>query len=234
MKDSQTKTIEAPSLVESVRKHLIEDIMTRRFLPGQKLPVVEIAARYGVSETPVKQAFNRLISEGMLISLPRRGVVVRHISREDSRELMEARQMIYLSCVEAALAIPEDHRQAMRARLQQNLDEHRKLLDEVDGHLTVEVYLHYVKIDREYHAIYLECTRNRIIESFFQQLANQAYAYISLSELMAARVRQALVEHTAIFDAWWACDESAMVDSLKQHKQSAMASLDKVFKKERP
>ena len=94
--------------------------------------------------------------------------------------------------------------------------------------------MHYVKTDLEYHKIYLECTRNRILEGFFQQLSNQAYAYISLSELMALRIRQALAEHTAIFDAWCARDERVMVDNLKQHKQSAMESLHNIFEKERP
>jgi len=97
-------------LVESVREHLIEDIMERRYLPGQKLPVVEVARRYGVSETPVKQAFNRLVSEGMLDAIPRRGVVVRHVSREESRELMEARQMVYVATAGAAIGVPDRDR----------------------------------------------------------------------------------------------------------------------------
>ena len=233
MKKQQTKVIETPSLVESVREHLIEDVMTRRYLPGQKLPVAEIAARYGVSETPVKQAFNRLVSEGMLVALPRRGVVVRRISQDDSRELMEARQMVYLASVDAALAVPDQRREGMQKRLQQNLDEHRRLLDEVSDRLSIETYLHYVRIDREYHTIYLECTANSIIERFFGQLANQVYAYISLSGLMAARVRQALADHTAIFQAWCSGDRQAMVDALKRHKEGAMATLNMVFEKER-
>ena len=107
---SAHKTIKTPSLVESVREHLIEDIMERRYLPGQKLPVVEVARRYGVSETPVKQAFNRLVSEGMLDAIPRRGVVVRHVSREESRELMEARQMVYVATAGAAIGVHDRDR----------------------------------------------------------------------------------------------------------------------------
>ncbi len=227
------KTIKTPSLVESVREHLIEDIMERRYLPGQKLPVVEMARRYGVSETPVKQAFNRLVSEGMLEAIPRRGVVVRHVSREESRELMEARQMVYVATVGAAIGVSEEYRPIMRDRLERNLDEHRALLQEVSDRISIEVYLRYVSIDRSYHSIYLECAGNRIIERFFNQLANQAYGYVSLSERMADRVRQAHRDHRAIFESWCAKDEQAMVAALKKHKEGAIRTLDAIFEKER-
>lgn len=227
------KTIKTQSLVESVREHLIEDIMERRYLPGQKLPVVEVARRYGVSETPVKQAFNRLVSEGMLEAIPRRGVVVRHVSRQESRELMEARQMVYVATVAAAIGVPEIDRPRMRDRLQQNLDEHRALLEEVSDRVSIEVYLHYVAVDRAYHSIYIECSGNRIIERFFHQLANQAYGYVSLSERMADRVRQAYQDHLAIFEAWSAKDEEKMIAELKEHKEGAIRTLDAIFEKER-
>lgn len=227
------RTITTPSLVESVREHLIEDIMERRYLPGQKLPVVEVARRYGVSETPVKQAFNRLVSEGMLEAIPRRGVVVRHVSRDESRELMEARQMVYIATVAAAIGVPEEDRPSMRDRLQQNLDEHRALLREVSDRISIEVYLRYVAIDRAYHSIYIGCARNRIIERFFEQLANQAYGYVSLSERMADRVRQAYQDHLAIFQAWSTTDEEQMIAALKEHKEGAIRTLDAIFEKER-
>ncbi len=230
---SAHKTIKTPSLVESVREHLIEDIMERRYLPGQKLPVVEVARRYGVSETPVKQAFNRLVSEGMLEAIPRRGVVVRHVSREESRELMEARQMVYVATAGAAIGVPDGDRPGMRDRLEQNLEEHRILLQEVSDRISIEVYLRYVAIDRAYHSIYVECAGNRIIERFFHQLANQSYGYVSLSERMADRVRQAYKDHLAIFETWWAKNEQAMIAALKEHKEGAIRTLDAIFAKER-
>lgn len=235
MNVSDQTIIAKPSLVESVREHLIRDIMERRYLPGQKLPVVEIASRYGVSETPVKQAFNRLVSEGMLIALPRRGVVVNRMSRDEVREIMEARQMIYVGTADAALETPEADRDKMRSRLMTNLQTHRALLDEVrqaQNRLTIDEYLRYVALDREYHSIYLECANNRTIERFFAQLNNLAYTFASAASFsahMAKRVFQTYQDHHAILDAWWAGDRARMIDALKNHKEGAIATMHAIL-----
>jgi DNA-binding GntR family transcriptional regulator len=236
LKDADSNAIETPSLVESVRERLIGDIMERRYLPGQKLPILEISARYGVSETPVKQAFNRLVSEGMLVSLPRRGVVVRRVSEEDVREIMEARQMVYLASVDAALAVSAERRKNMRERLSENLSEHLQLLDDVTDPLKIEAYLHYAKIDREYHTVYLECINNRTIDRFFHQLDNQAYGCVSslsFSTFMMHRIRHAFDDHTSIFDAWASGERNRMIDALKLHKDGAIRTLSLIFEHDR-
>jgi DNA-binding GntR family transcriptional regulator len=233
LSDRLEKLIDTPSLVEVVREHLIEDIMERRYLPGQKLPVVAVASRYGVSETPVKQAFNRLVSEGMLEAVPRRGVIVRRVTKEAVQELMEARQMVNLVAVDASIDCPPEDRTLMQPKLEEKLDEHRRLIEGVTDKLSIEVYLHYVEIDREYHMTYLRCAHNRTIERFYQQLYNQAYAYVSLSTLMTDRIRLALAQHRSIFDAWLKKDRAAMTEALKQHKQSAIDALYQIYDKER-
>ncbi len=233
MSDRPEKLIDSPSLVEVVREHLIGDIMERRYLPGQKLPVVAVASRYGVSETPVKQAFNRLVSEGMLEAVPRRGVIVRRVTKEAVQELMEARQMVNLVAVDASIDCKPEDRALMQPELEKKLDEHRRLIEEVTDKLSIEVYLHYVEIDREFHMRYLRCAHNRTIERFYQQLYNQAYAYVSLSTLMTERIRLALNQHRSIFDAWLRKDREAMTAALKQHKQSAIDTLNQIYDKER-
>ncbi|MCX8011744.1 MAG: GntR family transcriptional regulator, partial [Desulfobacterota bacterium] len=64
------------SLVEIAYKALKKDITERVLAPGQKIIIREINERYGISETPIKQALNRLIAEGLVESIPRRGVRV--------------------------------------------------------------------------------------------------------------------------------------------------------------
>lgn len=227
-----SKIINAQPLVDIVRQRLIEDIMERRYLPGQKLPVVEMAARYGVSETPVKQAFNRLVSEGLLDALPRRGVVVRRVTLEDTRELMEARHMVNLASVDAVINCLADGVMDLRERIEANLAEHSELLNEVQDHLTIDVFLRYVRIDREYHLIYLTCLSNRTIERFFDQLHNQSYAFVSLSELMARRIRQAQADHTSIYQAALSQNRSRLVDALMRHKEGAISTVASVFAEE--
>lgn len=229
----RSRIIESPPLVEVVRERIIEDIMERRYRPGDKLPVQEVSARYGVSETPVKQAFNRLVSEGMLEALPRRGVIVRRVTKGDVQELMEARQMVNLLAADASIDCPEIEKKELRDRLEKCMSDHAALLKGVEEHLAIETFLRYVEIDRDYHMAYLCCVRNRPIEEFYRRLYNQAYAYVSLSNLMVERIRLALEEHREIYAAWSEGNRERMIDAVKKHKDSAIRTLDQIYQQER-
>lgn len=52
-------------------------IMSGNLQPGEHLRQEEVAARWNVSQTPVREAFRRLESEGLIEHVPNRGVVVR-------------------------------------------------------------------------------------------------------------------------------------------------------------
>jgi DNA-binding GntR family transcriptional regulator len=228
-RSTDSRIIESPSLVDAVRQHLIQDIMERKFHQGQKLPVVEIAAMYGVSETPVKQAFHRLVAEGLLVALPRRGVMVRRVSVDDIRELMEARHMVNLVSVDAVISAVQDPGSDVRSRLKENLAEHAAILHRVTDKLAIDVLLQYVRVDRDYHLIYLECVNNRTIERIFHQLHHQSYAFVSLSGLMAQRIRDALEQHTAIYETYLTGRRQEIIEELMRHRDGAINMVNQLF-----
>ncbi|MEX0783122.1 MAG: GntR family transcriptional regulator [Dehalococcoidia bacterium] len=64
---------------EVVYQALQEAIMSGRMAAGEHLRQEEVAARWGVSQTPVREAFRRLESEGLVDHEANRGVIVRGI-----------------------------------------------------------------------------------------------------------------------------------------------------------
>ncbi|MGK2964870.1 MAG: GntR family transcriptional regulator [Tepidiformaceae bacterium] len=64
---------------EVVYAALQEAILSGRLEPGEHLRQEEVAEQWGVSQTPVREAFRRLESEGLVEHAPNRGVVVRGI-----------------------------------------------------------------------------------------------------------------------------------------------------------
>ncbi len=229
MNTAESRIIESRPLVDIVRERLIEDIIGKRFQPGEKLPVVDIATRYGVSETPVKQAFNRLISEGMLAAEPRRGVRVRSFSAQDLRELMEARHMVHLYSVDAVITELRDPDSETARRIERNLQRHREVLEGLHGELSFTHFLTYFRVEREYHRTYLECLSNTIIEKIFDQLYNQAYIYLTLSDVMAQRIERAYRDHAAVYDAYREGDRGRVVDLLNRHKEGAVVTMNRLF-----
>ena len=115
--------IEISSVEDIVYDALRREIGTLRREPGERLPLEELASRFGVSLTPVRHALRRLESEGLVVSLPRRGSRVAPLSVEELEEIQAIRLGLETTlarrgaeaCTEAALAQMEAARREMEA-----------------------------------------------------------------------------------------------------------------------
>jgi DNA-binding GntR family transcriptional regulator len=97
-----------PSRQEAVAATLRADILRGRVAAGARLDIDEIAARHGVSRTPVRDALKQLEAEGLVRVLPYRGVEVTRLSAEDVRELFAIRIALERQAVaEAARQVSE-------------------------------------------------------------------------------------------------------------------------------
>lgn len=79
------------SVEDGVYRALRQGIGRLELAPGQRLPLEEIAGRFQVSLTPVRHALRRLESEGLVVSLPRRGSRVAPLSVEELEEIQALR-----------------------------------------------------------------------------------------------------------------------------------------------
>lgn len=73
-------------------RKLLDEIVAGVLPAGTVLGEVEQSERLGVSRTPLREAFNRLVADGMLNAEPGRGVVVSQLSLETVTELYEVRE----------------------------------------------------------------------------------------------------------------------------------------------
>ncbi|MZD07107.1 GntR family transcriptional regulator [Streptomyces sp. SID5785] len=77
------------SLSDRAREEIRQRIVDRRYPMGSRLVEREIAAELDVSRVPVREALRALVAEGLLEMLPRSGVRVRSLERDDVRQLYE-------------------------------------------------------------------------------------------------------------------------------------------------
>jgi DNA-binding GntR family transcriptional regulator len=68
---------------ELVLERLREAILNRTLKPGDRIVEAELAQVFNVSRTPVREALRVLEAEGLLRRIPRKGLFVRGITRED-------------------------------------------------------------------------------------------------------------------------------------------------------
>src|SRR5579864_922767 len=83
--------IERETVQQRVYEVLRDQLMRGGFEPGQKLKIAELAAAFGTSAMPVREALNRLAAERAVEAMPNRSVRVPSLSKDSLRDLMETR-----------------------------------------------------------------------------------------------------------------------------------------------
>lgn len=88
---SASRALEIPSVEDGVYRALRQEIGRLELAPGQRLRLEELAGRFQVSHTPVRHALRRLESEGLVVSLRRRGAHVAPLSVAELEEIQALR-----------------------------------------------------------------------------------------------------------------------------------------------
>ena len=104
------------NLAEKVYGKIREKILGENLTPGTRLISDQLAKEMGVSRTPVKEALLRLEKEGFVVSIPRRGMYVKELSRAEIEEIYEIREALEVLAVR--LAVPLISRRQVRAMVE--------------------------------------------------------------------------------------------------------------------
>jgi DNA-binding GntR family transcriptional regulator len=83
-----------PSLSDQAYELIKQDIITCVFEPGQQIIQKQLAERYGLGTTPVREALQRLAQEGFVQPIPRFGYTVRYVALSDVHEIYELRLIL--------------------------------------------------------------------------------------------------------------------------------------------
>jgi DNA-binding GntR family transcriptional regulator len=86
--------IDTAALSDAVARRLRREIFSGAWRGGQPLKQLDIAERFGVSAVPVREAFQRLAAEGLVVPQRNRGVVVAHLSAADFLDISELRILL--------------------------------------------------------------------------------------------------------------------------------------------
>jgi GntR family transcriptional regulator, rspAB operon transcriptional repressor len=202
---------------DSVYDALRHAILSRKFAPGQRLNVHQLAGELGVSLTPVKDALTRLEAEALIQIRPRSGTFVTAVSPDDVAEAFEIRCALECLAAEKALsrAKPEDVEQ-LRALTGQ--------IGAVEGEAGRLVH---ASRNIEFHKRIVMLSGNRRLVHMYESL--DAHIQIARIHLRHAdwktRLESERLEHLAIVDALGRRDTPGLVAALRHHILRAAESL---------
>jgi DNA-binding GntR family transcriptional regulator len=209
------------SLVDLAYRAIKKDINARTFLPGQKIIVRELAERYGTSETPIKQALNRLVTEGLVETFLRRGMRVKEMAWDWVEESLEARRMIETFCAKQAMsAVRSDDR--IRKQFETNIRRHAKILSDAPD---IAHYLEHAQLDYEFHRLLVTCSGNNKIIDMFKTLGSHLYMNYIYGLQKPSRAVEGIEEHKAIWNALKDQDLPLLIEAIETHISNGKANM---------
>lgn len=193
-------------------------VVDGHFTPGERLNEVEIANSLGVSRGPVREALQRLASQGLLKLVPRRGSFVPEFTLAELTHLYEVR--LALESMAARLAAGR--------RSDTDVAGLRALLERTGEILASDERVPY-PVDLDFHRGILELAGNPRLLAHTEQVHLQLRLARSRSGYQPGRAKQAYREHLAIIEAIAGGDPQQAEEAMRSHLGRSLASVQSLF-----
>jgi len=187
--DHPAEITKSQLLRESVYEHLRTEILTGKLPPGTDIEAAEVAARFKISKSPVRDALMYLERENLVITLPRQGYRVASISLSDVQDMFQLR---------AAM-----ERAGMERIVHRASDEDLATLDRFRVFDAQAWPGGFVAYNLAFHRYLSELAKNARMISQLADLMEQLEraVLVSLSNLKKGKPDSMVAEHCAIIDA---------------------------------
>lgn len=192
---------------ETLRDAIEELIAVGELRPGQHLDESELASRFEVSRTPIRETLIQLASMGLVVIRPRRGAVVAELGPQQLIEMFEVMSELEAMCsrLAARRMTPADqallvarHAACLEARDAQDSDEY------------------YYKNEAFHEAIYTG-SHNDFLIAQTRTLYRRLRPYRRLQLRVRDRVRNSYAEHDAVVQAILSGDGELAAKLTREH-----------------
>ncbi len=193
---------------DAAYRRLLDELRDGRLGPGDRLRETDLAARLGVSRTPVREAIRQLEADGLVVHVPRQGASVRSLDYAEVMELYEMRAM--LEGMAARLAA----RAASDIEIEELYAMNRDLEGIADPHASFA-------LNRQFHAALLDAAKNRFLTRAMSGLDKTLMVLGPTTLADPDRLGRAFLEHCDVLDAIKARDGAGAEAAMRTHIEMA-------------
>ncbi len=219
MERSQGEIHNHRTLREVIVRTIRDGIIRGDFRPGEHITEPDLAERFGISRTPIREAFRQLETEGFLATVPRKGTVVAPITIQDVRDFYEIKSLLEgYAARRACERIAPDDLAEMEECNDRLLEAHQ------EGDLSQMLAFH-----NRFHEIFVRAAGNERLAQLVDGLVMQGQRFrilLSLSDVMEDLVDQ----HREIVAAFQARDpvraEELVRENARRGEQVLIARLE--------
>jgi DNA-binding GntR family transcriptional regulator len=196
-----------PRKVDIAYEELRRQIVELELEPGSSIDEQQLIERLGIGRTPVREAIQRLIYEGLVVHYPRRGSWVAPLSFTDLQNLIGARRMIEVECA----------RLAATRMTPEFLHELRDEIDRSNQSIQANDISGLVEIDQKFHVGVARATGNRYLVRMCEQLHHELNRYWYVSAMRVGELHIVERHHRAILEALGSGDPDEAERVMDEH-----------------
>lgn len=190
-----------------VRRSIESDIFSGRLAPGSQIDEDEIAKRFSISRTPVREALLVLTQNGLLEKLPRRGAIVARLNLSRLIQLFEVTAQLEGLCAQfAATRMTPQERKSLVA-----------INEQAERALAADDASEYGRLGGRFHALIMLSSHNSVLVETTDRLALHTLPYRRFQVRLQGRSRSNQIDHERILEAILAKDGDEAAKRMRQH-----------------
>ena len=203
------------SLREQAYSAIKRLIITCELRPGEILSEPALSSQLDIGRTPIRQAIDRLLGDGLVEVMPRKGTIVKPVSLDEIFNIIDVRVVNETFCVRvaAAQAGPD-----VALQLKRNLDAmlaaaHQREIETIAG------------LDQQFHALIAGSVRNPVMSDLLRNLHERSARMWFISLSANEQHLRICDEHAAIVDGIAKQDPDLAEQAMRAHIQSFRANI---------
>ena len=206
-------------ITDTVYNSIKTAIVKHDLSPGAHLSVPALAEKLGVSRSPIREAVQKLIAEGLAFEKPRKGAFVTDFDVKDLLPLFQVR--LVLDGLAAKIAAKEMTK-SLHAKLERTISNHRTSIDKKDPDK-------YTNADIQFHMIILEASNNSPLKDLAKQIYDQIYVAMK-TRVAPLGPEVTFKDHLNIFNALIKSDSAKAETAARSHVEHIIKQIIKISK----
>jgi len=204
-------------LVDQIYNIIKDKIINLEFGFGERIDIQKIAEEFGISQTPVREALNRLAKDKLVTISPRKGYYVTEMSLEDVQEIYEIRKIFEIYAL-------EDGMENINFNELEKLK--KKMKKELQGKITNGKRKIKFETDKKLHLLIVDSCKNRKLKEMYSQI----HDFIKIFQRINPGFKETLEEHMALIDTILKKDTEKAKKLLQIHIENAKERMVKALK----
>lgn len=201
---------------------LREAILKGDLQPGERLMELQLAAKLGVSRTPIREAIRMLEQEGLAVTIPRKGAEVAKMTEKDMEDVLQIRDVLD----ELAASI------ACEKISGEQLEELRQTMHEFEESIKTGGIKRIAEVDVRFHDIIYQSTGNPKLVSILSNLREQMYRY-RVEYLKDQKNYPVLVrEHSEIVKGLSEKNKEKVTAAMHNHVRNQAAAVKEIIREQ--